>query len=45
VGQTSGANNALHELAGVFAVAVLAAIFANRGGYGLPQVFVKPCQD
>src|SRR5262245_6921913 len=39
-GQASGANNALRELGGVFGVAVLAAIFANQGGYGLPQHFV-----
>jgi EmrB/QacA subfamily drug resistance transporter len=39
-GQASGANNALREMGGVFGVAVLAAIFANQGGYGLPQVFV-----
>ena len=33
-GQASGANNALRELGGVFGIAVLAAIFANRqGGY------------
>jgi len=30
----------LREIGGVFGVAVLAAIFANQGGYGLPQVFV-----
>jgi len=39
-GQASGANNALRELGGVFGVAILAAIFANQGGYGLPQHFV-----
>ena len=39
-GQASGANNALRELGGVFGIAVLAAIFANRGGYGLPQHFI-----
>jgi MFS family permease len=39
-GQASGANNAMREIGGVFGVAVLAAIFANQGGYGLPQVFV-----
>jgi EmrB/QacA subfamily drug resistance transporter len=39
-GQASGANNALREIGGVFGIAVLAAIFANQGGYGLPQVFV-----
>jgi EmrB/QacA subfamily drug resistance transporter len=39
-GQASGANNALREIGGVFGVAVLAAIFANRGGYASPQTFV-----
>jgi EmrB/QacA subfamily drug resistance transporter len=39
-GQASGANNALRELGGVFGVAILAAIFANQGGYGAPQHFV-----
>ena len=32
-GQASGANNAIRELGGVFGVAVLASIFASRGGY------------
>jgi EmrB/QacA subfamily drug resistance transporter len=39
-GQASGANNALRELGGVFGVAILAAIFANRGGYFPPQHFI-----
>jgi EmrB/QacA subfamily drug resistance transporter len=39
-GQASGANNAIRELGGVFGVAVLASIFASRGGYGAPQLFV-----
>jgi EmrB/QacA subfamily drug resistance transporter len=39
-GQASGANNALREIGGVFGVAVLAAIFANQGGYGSPQTFI-----
>jgi EmrB/QacA subfamily drug resistance transporter len=39
-GQASGANNALREIGGVFGVAVLAALFANRGGYYPPQHFV-----
>jgi predicted MFS family arabinose efflux permease len=39
-GQASGANNALREVGGVLGVAVLAAIFANSGGYGAPQVFI-----
>ena len=38
-GQASGANNAIRELGGVFGVAVLAAIFSHRGGYGSPQLF------
>ena len=32
-GQASGANNAIRELGGVFGVAVLAAVFAQVGGY------------
>src|SRR5437764_6984789 len=39
-GQASGANNAIRELGGVFGVAVLAAVFAARGGYGSGQQFV-----
>ena len=39
-GQASGANNALRELGGVFGIAVLAAIFANQGGYVTPQHFI-----
>jgi EmrB/QacA subfamily drug resistance transporter len=39
-GQASGAHNALRELGGVFGVAVLAAIFAAKGGYGPPQHFI-----
>jgi EmrB/QacA subfamily drug resistance transporter len=38
-GQASGANNALRELGGVFGVAVLAAIFAERGSYPAPPDF------
>jgi EmrB/QacA subfamily drug resistance transporter len=33
-GQASGAHNALREIGGVFGIAVLAAVFANQGGYG-----------
>ena len=33
-GKSSGANNAIRELGGVFGVAVLASIFAHVGGYG-----------
>jgi MFS family permease len=39
-GQASGANNAIRELGGVFGVAVLAAIFAQKGGYATDQTFV-----
>src|SRR5205823_3251751 len=39
-GQASAANNAIRELRGVFGVAVLAAVFAARGGYGTGQQFV-----
>lgn len=38
-GQASGANNAIRELGGVFGVAVLASIFAARGGYDSAQTF------
>jgi EmrB/QacA subfamily drug resistance transporter len=38
-GQASGANNAIRELGGVLGVAVLASIFAGRGGYGSGQAF------
>ena len=38
-GQASGANNAIRELGGVFGVAVLASIFAARGGYGSATSF------
>jgi EmrB/QacA subfamily drug resistance transporter len=40
-GKASGANNAIRELGGVFGVAVLAAIFANAGGYGSGESFVN----
>ena len=39
-GQASGANNAISELGGVFGVAVLAAVFAGRGGYPSGNAFV-----
>src|SRR4051795_2030857 len=39
-GIASGATNALRELGGVFGVAVLASVFAARGGYGNGQLFV-----
>src|SRR5687768_6667208 len=38
-GKASGANNAIRELGGVFGVAVLAAVFANLGGYESGQAF------
>ena len=40
-GQASGANNAIRELGGVFGVAVLASIFAARGGYGSAASFTE----
>jgi EmrB/QacA subfamily drug resistance transporter len=43
-GQASGAQNAIRELGGVFGVAVLASIFSQYGGYGLPQHFVDGMQ-
>ncbi len=39
-GVASGATNAIRELGGVFGVAVLASVFAARGGYGSAQTFV-----
>ena len=39
-GIASGTNSSLRELGGVFGVAVLAAVFANRGVYSSPQEFV-----
>jgi MFS family permease len=39
-GQASGANNAIREIGGVFGVAVLASVFASRGGYASPASFV-----
>jgi MFS family permease len=38
-GQASGANSAIRELGGVLGIAVLAAIFADSGGYGSDQQF------
>jgi EmrB/QacA subfamily drug resistance transporter len=40
-GKSSGANNAIRELGGVFGVAVLASIFAHAGGYRTPDTFVN----
>ena len=39
-GRASGANNTIRELGGVFGVAVLAAIFAGRGSYASPRLYV-----
>jgi MFS family permease len=39
-GIASGANNAIRELGGVFGVAVLASVFASRGGYESGEAFV-----
>jgi MFS family permease len=38
--KASGANNAIRELGGVFGVAVLASIFASKGGYASAAAFV-----
>jgi EmrB/QacA subfamily drug resistance transporter len=38
-GKASGATNAIREVGGVMGVAVLASIFASRGGYESPQAF------
>jgi EmrB/QacA subfamily drug resistance transporter len=38
-GVASGTNSAVRELGGVFGIAVLAAVFAHRGGYGTPAEF------
>ena len=35
-----GAYNAVRQLGGVLGVAVLAAVFTHRGGYGSPQLFI-----
>jgi EmrB/QacA subfamily drug resistance transporter len=40
-GQASGANNAIRELGGVLGVAVLASIFAQKGGYASADTFVS----
>jgi EmrB/QacA subfamily drug resistance transporter len=40
-GIASGTNSSLRELGGVFGVAVLAAVFTNRGGYASPAAFVE----
>lgn len=38
-GIASGANSAMREVGGALGVAVLAAVFAARGGYGSPRLF------
>jgi MFS family permease len=40
VGVAAGTNNALNALGGVFGIAILAAIFAARGGYATPATFI-----
>jgi EmrB/QacA subfamily drug resistance transporter len=40
-GIASGANNAIREIGGVFGVAVLASLFAAKGGYSTPASFVS----
>jgi hypothetical protein len=39
-GVASGTNNEIRELGGVFGIAVLASVFAARGGYAQPQNYV-----
>ncbi len=39
-GLASGANNTIREVGGVFGVAILASVFAAKGGYSSPQAFV-----
>jgi MFS family permease len=39
-GEASGATNAIREIGGVLGVTVLAAVFANRGGYQTQGTFV-----
>ncbi|MQA75085.1 MAG: MFS transporter, partial [Solirubrobacterales bacterium] len=38
-GKASGATNAIREIGGVMGVAVLASVFAAKGGYESPQAF------
>jgi EmrB/QacA subfamily drug resistance transporter len=38
-GKSSGANNAIREVGGVFGVAVLASVFSRYGGYESPEAF------
>lgn len=39
-GVAAGTNTALRELGGVFGVAILAAVFAQHGGYASPESFI-----
>jgi EmrB/QacA subfamily drug resistance transporter len=39
-GRSSGANNTIREIGGVFGVAVLASVFSANGSYASPQAFV-----
>jgi EmrB/QacA subfamily drug resistance transporter len=43
-GVAAGTNNTVREAGGVFGVAVLAAVFAARGGYGSPASFLDGFQ-
>lgn len=44
-GIASGANNAIREIGGVFGIAVLASVFAARGGYRSAATFVTGMHD
>jgi EmrB/QacA subfamily drug resistance transporter len=44
-GLAAGTNNTLRETGGVFGVAVLAAVFAARGGYESPAAFMHGFRD
>jgi hypothetical protein len=39
IGKASGACNTLRRLGGMFGIAILAALFAARGGYATPAAF------
>ena len=40
IGKASGTLNMLRQLGGVFGIAICAAVFAARGGYASPAVFI-----
>jgi EmrB/QacA subfamily drug resistance transporter len=40
IGKAAGTYNTLRQLGGVFGLAICAAVFASRGGYGSPATFV-----